>query len=247
MFSAHQLHTEEILRLAVQTSTGQLAARGISLQSAVLEHGTGLVVINSDITWERKFNFFTATSMVVDSEMRLRDDGQILHCICPISAAGKRRIDAKFSVRPVRLSGSDALDAAPARFEGPLRGNYTDDEIDASMHSRTLQTEIDEWIDSAEVLGEHSETFRIRRTDCEFADQWKFTRLPAILSNARDELAYAGSGELSYGLSKPIKRFRSEWWRPMYLGDFGRVELQVVRHEGTVHFTRMLQTKSVTV
>ena len=236
MFSTHQLHTEEALRIAVQTVTGHLADRGISLQGMIREHKTGLVVIHSEVTWERRFHFFTDTGMMSESQMRLRDDGKVLQFLTRISAGGEHRVTANFAVRPIRLSGGDALDAAPAQIEGVVRDNFTDDEIDPSLHSRVLESQVEQWSAEAEDLGEASATFHIRRSDCEFADQWKFHRLPALISHARESLDLSKGKELAYGLSKPVRRFRSEWWRPMYLRDRGRVDVRVIRYREQVHF-----------
>ncbi len=236
MFSAHQLHGEEALRIAVQTTTGHLAKRGISLQSMLSEHQIALVVTNAVVTWAEEFDFLTDTTMVVDNEMRLRHDGKLLKFYHWISAAGQRRVSVDFAVRPIRLSGGATLDATPSAFEGALRANFSDQEIDRTLRARALQRICSQWRADGEVLGQISTPIAIRRSDCEFADQWRFIRLPALVSDARERLGFASSGPPTYGLSRPVKTLRCEWWRPMYLGDTGRVELEVLQHAGEVHF-----------
>ncbi|GAB4510694.1 MAG: hypothetical protein Tsb0020_28130 [Haliangiales bacterium] len=236
MFSAHQLHGEEALRIAVQTATGHLAERGLSLQSLLSEHQIALVVTNAVVTWVEGFDFLTDTTMVVDNEMRLRHDGKLLKLCTWISAAGQRRVSVDFAVRPIRLSGGASLDATPSAFKGELRENFSDQEIDRTLRARALQRIYSQWRAEAEVLGQISASITIRRSDCEFADQWRFIRLPALVSDARERLGFANGGALAYGLSRPVKTLRCEWWRPMYLGDAGRVDLEVLQHAGEVHF-----------
>ncbi len=242
MFSVHQIHAEEILRLSVQTCSGHFAARNMSLQWGLTEHSIGVVIIKADITWQEEFTFLSATSLHIDHEMRLKADGKVAESRSRIFAGGRECVHSFFQIQPIRLSGGAAMDATPTVFEGAVRDMWQDTEVTTELPSRGVAREVSRLFAKGEVLGEVIETFKIRRSDCEFADQWKFIRLPSLLSAAREELAFSQSGELAMGLSHPMKNFRSEWWHPMFLGDIGHIHLRVVRYKGEVKYAYRVST-----
>src|SRR4051794_9247497 len=78
MFSVHQLHPETALRLALGAALGGLGEQRRSLQSMITEHDTALVVARVTVEYLRELTFFSASSVVSDARVSLRDDGAFL-------------------------------------------------------------------------------------------------------------------------------------------------------------------------
>jgi hypothetical protein len=236
MFSAHQMHPETALRLAASAAMEALARQEMSLQSMIMRHGLGLVIASANVEYEGALTFFSATSIVTDVQVGLRDDGKLLLFRGRHSVPDGQGIRLAVWARPVKLSGGAALDATPATIEGDLRARVAPDEIESNVRSRILGSQVKAWTDGAEELGSGEHPFFIGRSDCELADQWQFVRLASHVANAREQLAFGGARELSVGMKKPLQRFHGEYYRPMFLGDSGRIQLKAFRKEDRTYF-----------
>lgn len=236
MFSPHQMHPESALRFAASAAMEALARQEMSLQSMLQKHGLGLVIVGAEVDYEGKLTFFSATSMATDSQVRLRDDGKLLLFRIRHSVADGQAISVFVRARPVKLSGGAAMDATPAAIEGALRARIAADEIESDVPTRVLESRIAAWVSDADELGGGEHRFFIGRSDCELADQWQFVRLPSLVATAREQLAFGGVPALSVGLRKPLQMFRGEYYRPMFLGDSGRIELNAFRRGEQTYF-----------
>jgi len=236
MFSAHQMHPESVLRFGASAAMEAIAQQDMSLQSMIMKHGLGVVIVGAEVEYEEKLTFFSGTSMVSDSWVHIRDDGKLLLFRARFSVSGKQGISALVKARPVKLSGGAAMDATPAAIEGELRARVAADEIESDVPTRILESQIEAWVSGAEALGGGSHEIFIGRSDCELADQWQFVRLSSHVANVRERLAFGGARELSVGMKKPLQRYRGEFYRPMYLGDTGRIELKAFRKDERTYF-----------
>jgi len=237
MFSPHQMHPECSLRYAASAAMEALARQGSSLQSMLHEHGLGLVIVASEVDYEEEaLTFFSGTSMTTEVRVSLRDDGRLLIFRARHSVPAGPAISITVRARPVKLSGGAAMDAAPAAIEGALRACFAADEIEAGVPSRVLQSLIDSWVAGGEELGAGEHSFFIGRSDCELADQWQFVRLPSLVATTRERVALSDARALSVSLKKPLRAFRGEYFRPMYLGDSGRIEFKAFRKEARTYF-----------
>jgi len=231
MFSVHQMHPEVALRLGLSVALGGLGKQERSLQSMIISHGTALVVVGVEVHYLRPLTFFSATSIVTDSHVSLRDDGMLLTFHIRHSVAGEDAIAICIATRPVKVSGGPALDAVPAPANSQVRALFAPDEIvpKRAAPTRYLRAQIQRWVMDAEQIGEGRQPLLIGRNDCEFADQWLYARLPSFVATAREQLVFDGAADLSVSLSKPITRFQGEFFRPMYFGDQGRIEVKLYR------------------
>lgn len=236
MFSPYQMHPESALRLTASAAMDGLARQEMSLQWMLRKHGLGLVILGADVDYEGELTFFSATSVMTDTQIRLRDDGKVLLFRTKHSVPDGPAVSTSVRARPVKLSGGAALDATPAAIEGEPRARIAADEIESNVPSRVLQAQIDAWVSDADEIGHGEHRFFIGRTDCELADQWGFVRLPSIVATAREQLAFSGMRELSAGMRKPLRMFRGEYFRPMYLGDNGRIEVKAFRKGEQTYF-----------
>jgi hypothetical protein len=231
MFSPFQMHGESALRLAASAAMATLAQHEMSLQSMIHKHGLGLVILSADVEYDAKLTFFSAPVIVTDARVTLRDDGKVLLFRVQHSVAGDKGVSIFVKARPIKLSGGAALDAEPAAVDSELRSRFAADEIETNVPTRTLQAQIDTWIQDAEKLGGGEHPLFIGRHDCELADQWQFVRLPALAATAREQLAFSGARHLAVGMKKPLQSFRGEYFKPMFLGDRGRIDIQAFKKQ----------------
>jgi hypothetical protein len=127
--------------------------------------------------------------------------------------------------------------------DGQLRALFAPDEIvpRRAAPTRYLKGRIQQWLADAKQVGEGTQPVLIGRADCELADQWLFARLPSLVAAAREQLAFDGVADLSACLSKPIATFRAEYFRPMFFGDQGMIEVKLYRRgEQTLVVHRVL-------
>ena len=239
MFSVHQMHPEVALRLAGACALGGLAEQGRSLQSMITEHGMGLVIMKVAIDYPHPLTFFSAPAVTSEASARLRQDGKLFVFDIRHRLGTTDAIVTRICARPIKLTGGAALDAVPAPADDRIRALFTADEIvpDEAVPTRELQAMLDSRTAGAEPIGAGATPVTIGRADCEFADQWWYGRLPSLVASAREQLALAQGGPLATSLSKPLVAFRSEYFRPMYFGDHGRIETTAYRRGEETFFT----------
>lgn len=236
MFSVHQLHPEMALRYA-----GSAAARpvtqGMSLQNLITEHGTSLVVVSNEVTYLRPLTFFSAPSLLSAANVRVRADGRLVIFDIRHWVSGEDAVVVRVVTRPVTLSGGPALDAVPGTVGERVMALFAPDEIVPTheLPSRSLRRLISEATAGAEELGGGAVPVFIGRTDCELADQWLHARLPSLVGSAREQLMLDGESGLTECVKKPIARYHGEFFRPMYFGDQGVVQVTAYRKGTTVY------------
>ena len=243
MFSVHQMHPEIALRLAGSAALAGLAESKCSLQSMITDHHTAVVVMWCEVRYPRPLTFFSASAVTTTAEVRLREDGKLLlfemaHCVDRQEA-----VCTRVAVRPVKLTGGPALDAGTGALDGDLRERFGPHEPvpDNTAPTRFLQAEIDRWTADAEPIAEDRRSLFIARNDAELADQWLYSRLPSFVATAREELLFDGASELAVAVQRPIVSFQGEYYRPMYFGDRGLIQVRAFRAgERTVLVHRVL-------
>lgn len=236
MFSVHQLHPEMALRCA-GSATARPVSQGMSLQSLITDHDMGLVVVSNEVTYLRPLTFFSAPSLLSGADVRLRADGRLVIFDIRHWVAGGDAVAVRIVTRPVKLSGGPALDAVPGTVSERVRALFAPDEI-VPVHAipaRSLRRLISEVTADAEELGGGEVPLFIGRNDCELADQWLHARLPSLVASARERLMLDGESGLTECVKKPIAKFHGEFFRPMYFGDHGVVQVTAYRKGTAVH------------
>ncbi|MEJ3750697.1 hypothetical protein WEI85_46515 [Actinomycetes bacterium KLBMP 9797] len=231
MFSVHQMHPEVALRLAGAVALGGLAAQDMSLQSMITKFGMGLVIMRADIDYPAPLTFFSAPSIASEADVSLREDGKLLIFRVRHRFAATEAIGVRIGARPIKLTGGPALDAIPAPVDDQIRALFAADEVvpNEAMPTRELRARLNRWTAGAEQIGAGTQPVYIGRADCEFADQWWYGRLPSLVATAREQLAFSGAGDLSVSLRKPLAAFKAEFFRPMFFGDRGQIEISAYR------------------
>ena len=231
MFSVHQMHPETALRLASSVALGGLAEHGRSLQSLIREHGTGLVIVSAEVSYLRELTFFTAPFVSTDATVTLREDGRLMVFRMRHLVGDAEAITVRVDARPIALTGGPALDAAPAAVGERVRALFAPDEIAprSALPPRRLKAEINRRVSGAELVGAGSRPLFLGRGDCELADQWLYARLPSLVGAAREQLLLDGTAELAVTAQQPVTSFHAEYFRPMYFGDRGTVDVEAYR------------------
>lgn len=236
MFSVHQLHPEVALRYA-GSAAARPADQGMSLRELIAEHHTSLVVVSNEVSYLSPLTFFSAPSLRSESRIRLRADGRLV--VFDTRHWGNREdaVAVRLVTRPVRLSGGPALDAVPTMVDERIRALFAPDAVlpTDALPSRSLRRRIAEVTADAEELGSGEVPLFIGRNDCELADQWLHARLPSLVASARERLMLGGQSGLAECGTKPIAKFHGEFFRPMYFGDQGVVQVTVYRTGAAVH------------
>ncbi len=237
MFSPLQMQPEIVLRLASSAAMRALALQDMALPDMIKRHGVGLVVASIELSYEGPLDFFISGPIAIESSVMLRKDGRIVHFDSWLGAEGHRRIHLLTRTQAVKLSGGTALDAAPGAIDDSWRAGFADDEITRGPRTRVVRGLTRKRIAGAESLGGIRVPVHIGRSDCELADQWQFVRLPSLVAQARERLAFDVGGIVAKsGLGAPLRSFVAEWIRPMYFGDTGTIQLDGYRDEDGVFF-----------
>jgi acyl-CoA thioesterase FadM len=230
-FSPHQVHPETALRLSLGVTLGGLGKQGRSLQTMITKYDTALVIMGARIEYARELTFFPDASVRSEAEVGLRDDGNLLLFHVRHFAGGAPAVLVDVSLRPIALTGGPALDAVPAPVPPEVREMFDSDEIvpTSAAPARYLRAATQRLEADAERMYEGERPLFIGRTDCEFADQWLAARLPSLVASAREELLFAGAGDLAVCVERPVVSFAAEFYRPMFFGDRGQVQVTVYR------------------
>jgi acyl-CoA thioesterase FadM len=236
MFSVHQLHPEVALRCAGSAVTA-LARQGTELRTLITEHRTGLVVVSNEVTYLGPLTFFSAPCLRSEARMCLRADGRLVVFDIRHRVNGQDAVGVRIVTRPVMLSGGPALDAVPGTVGERVRALFAQDEIvpTKDVPSRSLRRVISRVTAGAEEIGHGEVPLFVGRNDCELADQWLHARLPSLVASARERLMLDGVGGLAECVKTPITKFHGEFFRPMYFGDQGVVQVTAYRKDTAVY------------
>jgi hypothetical protein len=236
LFTPLQLHPEQILRIGMTSIATSINGQMMDWRMLKREMHTTVVVRGVRIEYLKPFNFFSAPAVEVETGLRVRKDGMLLELDCRLQSNRQDMVRLNTMLRPVRLSGTEALDAAPTRIEGALLKLFQPDEIDPSSPQRLLPDEATR-LERGELLGERTMSFWVSRADCEIADQWRNERLPSFAGQNREFLALESKEErLKLGLKQPLREVLVEYQRAMFFGDEGHARTRAYWAPGSPAF-----------
>jgi acyl-CoA thioesterase FadM len=238
LFSPAQLQPATALRFGMTGLAGTIRTQLVDWPILKKEHRTTVVIAGIAIDYLRPFQFFSGAELEVDSGLVARRGGRFLELDCRLRAPGGEDFARLTTLtRPVRLSGSEALDATPADLDAALLRRFQPDERDDGPVPRPLPARLEAVTGQGTLLAEGSTAFFVSRSDCEIADQWQNVRLPDWFASAREQLVLGhGSGALTAGLSQPMARLLAEFRRPMFFGDRGALRTRAYRHGAALVF-----------
>jgi hypothetical protein len=238
LFSPLQMQPASILRVGMTALASCIGNQLVDWRILKKEHRTTVVIVGVRLVYLRAFDFFSAPHIEVDAGLLVRRGGRFLELDCRLGPP-----DAPFATltvlnRPVRLSGTEALDATPSDVDESLLALFQEDEHDPSPVTRPILDRLAALRDGGELLDEDRFGFTLSRADCEIADQWQNVRLPDWIAAGRERLVFAGADpRVKAGLSEPVSVLLAEFRRPMYLGDEALVHTRAYAgEEGTLAF-----------
>ncbi len=238
LFSPLQLQPESILRIGMTALATCINTQLVDWRRLKQEHRTTVVIVGVRCDYRRPFDFFSAPRIDVEAGLTARRGGRFLQLDCRLGPAEAPFATLTVLNRPVRLSGTEALDATPTDLPAPLLARFAADERDDGPVVRPVVDQLSDVERSGELLDRGECGFTVSRADCEIADQWQNVRLPGWLAAGRERLAFATTDpRVKTGLRQPMSSLYAEFRRPMYLGDEGRVHTRAyVSGAGTVTF-----------
>jgi acyl-CoA thioesterase FadM len=231
LFSPTQLQPATVLRYGMLGLAATIRKQLVEWPILKKEHRTTVVIVGVTIDYLRPFTFFSAPEIEVDSGLIARRSGKFLEVDCRLRTPESEVVRLAMLTRPVRLSGSEALDAVPADLDESLLRRFAADERDDSPVVRALPARLEELATQGTLVGEGSTSFFISRSDCEIADQWQNVRLPDWFASGREQVVLRQPDRiLTVGLRQPMSRFMAEFRRPMYFGDQGELRTRAYQH-----------------
>jgi len=222
LFSPTQLQPATVLRYGMMGLAATIRAQLVEWPTLKKVHRTTVVIAGIALEYLRPFLFFSAPEIEIDSGLVARRGGKFLELECRLRTREGDFARLSMLNRPVRLSGSEALDATPTDLDGSLLGRLEADERHDGPIVRPLPGRLEEIASRGSLVAEGSTSFFISRSDCEIADQWQNVRLPDWFASGREQLVLRHPNRvLTAGLREPMSRFLAEFRRPMYFGDEG--------------------------
>ncbi|MCX4239981.1 hypothetical protein [Paraliomyxa miuraensis] len=237
-FSPLQLHPTMVLSLTIEALATCIRGQLCDWRVLVEQHRWSTVIVGFDVRWLRPFTFFDASRLELDCGMRTRKDDQLLEVQLELrpESEDERVVSASLLCRPVEVTGGAALDARPAPMRGAPLAMLRDDEREPSAPGRVVPQR-EALVSSGSLVAERITDFEISRDECEVADQWRFSVLPALAGRAREALAMEGGDpRVRHGLSRALASTTAELRRPMYLREAGQVRTRVYEHEGSLAY-----------
>jgi hypothetical protein len=237
LFSPLQLQPSTVLRIGMTALASCIGEQLVDWRVLKKQHHTTVVIAGVRLDYVRQFDFFSARQIEVDAGLVARSGGRFVELDCRLRGSDGEFARLAVLNRPVRLSGTDALDATPADLDPALLERFRPDEQDASRISRPLPSRLSQLQTSSVLLAEDRLTFALSRADCEIADQWQNVRLPDWLALGRERLIFgADDARLKAGLREPLSCLLAEFRRPMYFGDEGLVRTRAYAGGQTLAF-----------
>jgi acyl-CoA thioesterase FadM len=236
-FSPTQLQPATVLRFGMMGLAGTIRTQLLDWHVMKAEHRTTVVIAGVAIEYLKPFQFFSGPELEIDSGLIARRGGKFLELECRLRTTDGDIARLATLTRPVRLSGSEALDATPADLDEQLLRRFEPDERHDGTIVRPLPVRLEEITARGSLVAEHTTSFFVSRSDCEIADQWQNVRLPDWLASGREQLVLRHADRrLTAGLRQPMTRFLAEFRRPMFFGDEGILRTRAYHHDGVLSF-----------
>jgi acyl-CoA thioesterase FadM len=236
-FSPTQLQPSTVLRFGMMGLAGTIRTQLLDWHLLKAEHRTTVVIAGVTVEYLRPFQFFSGSELEVDSGLIARRGGRFLELECRLRTPQGDVVRLTMLTRPVRLSGSEALDATPADLDSQLLRRFEPDEHKDDPIVRRLPARLEEITTQGRLVAEHATSFFVSRSDCEIADQWQNVRLPDWFASGREQLVLRRADPLlTTGLREPMTRLLAEFRRPMFFGDEGILKTRAYQHQSRLTF-----------
>jgi hypothetical protein len=141
-FSPLQLHPATALRLGMTGLARCMGTQLVDWRELKTRHRTTVVIVGVRLDYLRPFDFFSAAQIEVDAGLVSRRGGRFVDLDCRLGGPDDEFARLSVLNRPVRLSGTDALDAAPTALDPDLLARFQPDEHDPSPLTRHAWTAV---------------------------------------------------------------------------------------------------------
>lgn len=242
-FTPLQIQPRAVLSLSFNGLSRWLREHFVSFPELIREYGTSVVIMGAGVTYETPFRFFDGDGFDVRVTLRALRNGTRAQLDAHFNSRKGQIAKARILLCPVRIEDPASLGATPAPFEKSLLQRFGDDETDPSPPSRPL-TELKTRIEqSGKYIASGTSEFTVHRHLCEVADQWAFFEVPGLIGASREALVLqhgAEFPELRGALSRPLARIESEFMRPYFWFQAGKIETTAYQWETQMAFVHRL-------
>ena len=223
-FDSFQLMPRSILSLGMASWAGIIKTNMYSFPKLIREHNLGLVVVRTNISFLRQYDFFSGESFRVSNDMWITRDRKILLWdINFMGSDGERFAVLEGVGRAVKIDPM-SWGAVPTDIESPIleffnEGDYYPQDIARPVESclRSLRGQ--------DPIVQNEVRKKIYRHECEAADQWSFIEIGTNAANAREELLLESNpaedkvADVKGLLNRPLAKINTLIKRPLYLFD----------------------------
>ncbi len=235
MFNVHQLQPRVLAGLNSRAWAHWLKdCFHLSFREMIEQHGASVAVVGYDLDYLSPFTFRDGDGLRVEASLRMRRDGKLMQqeTLCRGPQGLVARMVSSHSLTATRDPLPDALLARlqPEEWVDSFPVPNSSLELPALEAGRALP-------------GGRRAPFTLHRHQCDVADQWSFTEVVSLGTQAREELVLAAKAEAPealVGLSQPVRRVAVELRRPFFAFESGEVHSQAYATDGGVAFVHRL-------
>lgn len=239
-FDSFQMLPRSILSLGMASWAGIVNANMCSFPKLIQEHGLGVVVVRTDISFRRPYGFFSGESFKISKEMWITPDRQsFIWQVSFLGVDGHRFATLDAVGRAVKIDPV-SWGAVPTTIELPVLDFFGDDDYYPGETDRAVEKFLRS-VRGAVPLAEQTLRKRIHRHECEAADQWSFVEIGANAASAREELLLEcrlperEAVEARGLLNRPLATIKTLIKRPLFLFDHYTIQSSLYELEGVHH------------
>ena len=222
-FSPVQLQPAAAFRMAFNATHQWVAERlGVRHAELVEAQQIGFVGWGIHLRYIDPLSYFQANELRVSTAGLVQEDGITLTLTTDVHSKDRRALELTIVLAVLRLTGSAALDGAPARLPRALFADLEADELTPVTYASPVPRSALEIEEENKLLAEGKHSLTIHRHNCEVADQWCYADIPRFTGEAREVLALRQGpqvAELRSTMSLPMQRMDCILRSPFFLFD----------------------------
>ena len=239
-FDSFQMLPRSILSLGMASWAGITKTNMHSFPKLVQEHNLGLVVVRSNISYLRPYDFFSGDSFKVSNEMWITKDRKIFFWDISFSGAdGERFVSLEGVGRAVKIDPA-SWGAVPTTIEPPISDFFKHEDYYPQEIARPVEDCLKTLKGQVPIV-QNEVRKRIYRHECEAADQWSYIEIGSNAANAREELLLESKpsddkmADVKGLLNKPLSKINTVIKRPLFLFDQYTIQASLYQAGGGYH------------
>lgn len=239
-FDSFQMLPRSILSLGMASWAGVIKTNIYSFPRLIQEHKLGVVVVRTNISYLKSYDFFSGESYKVSTEMWLtKDRNFFIWDISFLGSDGERFAYLEGVGRAVKIDPV-SWGAVPTAIEPPILDFFHDEDYYPGEIGRPVEACIKS-LKGQDPIVQNQVSKKIYRHECEAADQWSFVEIGTNAANAREELLLACNppedkiAQVKGLLNTPLVKINTQIKRPLFLFDNYTIQSSLYQTEEENH------------